>query len=94
MRDDSNPSFTNSTGSKHWYDSLGRFHREDGPAFIEPNVSEEWYKHNKRHRLDGPARIVTTDEGVLRLWYVDDKEYDKMDSVFDEAREKYPERFI
>lgn len=30
-------------------------HRDDGPAKIYPDGSEEWYQHGLRHRDDGPA---------------------------------------
>ena len=39
-----------------YYDINGRYHREDGPAYIEPNY-KVWYIHGKRHREDGPAYI-------------------------------------
>jgi|TARA_R110000851_G_scaffold7335_2_gene28579 hypothetical protein len=38
-----------------WYDSDGKFHRDNGPAVIYPNGDEEWYQHGDLHRTDGPA---------------------------------------
>ena len=32
-------------------------HREDGPAIVRPDGSEEWYRNGMRHRDDGPAII-------------------------------------
>lgn len=37
-------------------DSDGKFHREDGPAYIKEGMVEKWYRHGQLHREDGPAR--------------------------------------
>lgn len=47
-------------------DNDGKLHREDGPALIEPDGTQEWYRHGKRHRDDGPARVWP--DGA-RYWY-------------------------
>lgn len=46
----------------------GEFHREDGPAVMDPNT-EAWYLNGKLHRLDGPA-LTYFDHGapVQRFW--------------------------
>jgi hypothetical protein len=52
----------------------GALHREDGPAFEEPDGYKAWYKNGKRHREDGPARIFSNGtEG----YYLNGKEYSK-----------------
>ena len=40
---------------KYWYDSDGKWHRENGPAIEWADGGKFWYKHGKRHREDGPA---------------------------------------
>jgi len=35
-----------SDGSKRWYLN-GEFHREDGPAYVEPNGTKAWYLNGK-----------------------------------------------
>ena len=77
-------------GIKTWYKD-GIIHKDDGPAVIHVDGTICWYKNGKIHREDGPAVIEPDGE---EEWYLNGIEYDKMDSVFDEAREKYPERFI
>jgi len=42
-------------GHKHWYDSDGELHREDGPAIEWAHGGKEWVKHGEWHREDGPA---------------------------------------
>jgi hypothetical protein len=34
-------------GNQTWYDEMGRFHREDGPAIIFVDGVELWYYHGK-----------------------------------------------
>ena len=46
--------------------SNGLPHREDGPARIYPDGSQEWYRNGQLHRDDGPAVICT--DGTL-YWY-------------------------
>ena len=38
-------------------DGGGRLHRDDGPAQVKSDGTQEWYQHGKRHRDDGPAII-------------------------------------
>ncbi len=44
-------------GSVVWTDENKKWHREDGPAWIEPDGCQSWYWRGKRHRDDGPAVI-------------------------------------
>jgi len=46
---------TNKHETKRWYDSDGKWHREDGPAIEWADGNKSWYKHGKRHREGGPA---------------------------------------
>jgi len=48
------------------YEILGKLHRDDGPAIIRADGSEEWYQHDKLHRDDGPAIIRADGSGE---WY-------------------------
>ncbi len=38
-------------------DEDGQWHRDDGPAVIESNGSQWWFRHGQLHRDDGPAMI-------------------------------------
>lgn len=58
-------------GTMIWSDHDGRYHRENGPAIIEPNGVKEYYIHGKKHRLDGPAYIGRF--GAFR-WFVNNIE--------------------
>ena len=114
MRDDSTYTAIDSYGTKKWFGSdkklhredgpaiifkdntrywiiNGKIHREDGPALINHQGTKYWYLNNNLHREDGPA--IIWEEGK-KQWYVYGIQYDKTDSVFNKAREKYPERFI
>jgi len=42
-------------GNKVWYDSDGKFHRDDGHAVEWTDGGKFWLKHGKYHREDGPA---------------------------------------
>jgi hypothetical protein len=42
-------------GTKRWYDSNGKLHRDDGPAVVYTNGHQSWYQHGQLHREDGPA---------------------------------------
>ena len=56
-----------------------RYHRENGPAFLELNLAgqkimESWYYYNKRHRVDGPAQQIWDNNGILiveEYWILD-----------------------
>ncbi len=62
-------------------DEQGKWHRDDGPALIWTNGTQEWYQHGEKHRDDGPAVISTNgaqfwyrhgerhrDDGPARIW--------------------------
>lgn len=60
---------TNRRIEKYFYKH--KLHREDGPALISYNDSGQildqyWYKHDKPHRLNGPAFITQK----TKSWYV------------------------
>jgi len=42
-------------GTKGWFLN-GKFHREDGPAFIWAFGAEAWFLDGLRHREDGPQQ--------------------------------------
>jgi hypothetical protein len=54
---------SNFTGIVKWsegaitYLKSGKYHREDGPAYIGFNGYKEWYFEGKLHNLNGPAII-------------------------------------
>jgi hypothetical protein len=48
----------------------GKLHRDDGPAVIKPDGTQEWYKEGKLHRDDGPAVIYTSN---ISNWNKDGK---------------------
>ena len=54
-------------GEKFWYDSNGKFHRDDGPAVIYADGDKAWYQHGVRHRADDPA-IIGADG--TEYWYL------------------------
>jgi len=58
----------NRYGTKKWFDSDKKFHREDGPAIEWHDGEKCWYKHGKRHREDGPA---VEDAGYKAYWLED-----------------------
>lgn len=47
-------------------DRTGRTHSLRSPAWIAADGTKLWYKHNKRHRLDGPA--VEYPSGEKEWW--------------------------
>ncbi len=44
----------------------GNYHREDGPAVIWANGTQEWHLNGKRHREDCPAYIGA--DGTQEWW--------------------------
>ncbi len=40
-----------------WTDGRGKLHRDDGPALIRLDGTQEWWQNDKQHREDGPAII-------------------------------------
>jgi hypothetical protein len=47
-------------------DEHGELHRDDGPALIWSDGTQEWWQHGERHRDDGPALIRS--DG-MQVWY-------------------------
>lgn len=48
-------------------DHQGRWHREDGPAYIsDGGLYKAWYRHGLKHREDGPA--VTFGKTWFGVW--------------------------
>lgn len=43
--------------SVEWTDEDGRLHRDDGPAVIHHDGTQEWWQHGERHRDNGPAVV-------------------------------------
>jgi hypothetical protein len=60
----SKPFFKN--GEEKWRKANGQLHRLYGPAHIQANGSQYWYKDGQSHRDDGPAMIFP--DGNLR-WF-------------------------
>lgn len=52
----------------YWHE--GRIHRDDAPAVLWADGSEEWFRRGRRHRDVGPA-CSWSDE--TRLWFVEGK---------------------
>ncbi len=50
-----------------YYNDLGQYHREDGPAIIYPNGHKEWLINGMYHRIDGPA--IEYADGS-KAWYL------------------------
>jgi len=42
-------------GAIEWRGEEGELHRVGGPARIFPSVREEWFRHGRLYRGDGPA---------------------------------------
>lgn len=42
-------------GTQMWLTKDGTFHREDGPALVYRDGTEEWYENGYKHRKGGPA---------------------------------------
>jgi hypothetical protein len=42
------------------------FHREDGPAVIREDGTEQWWLYGEKHRIGGPAVISLT--GYQEYW--------------------------
>ena len=44
-----------SYGNRFYYNSAGKWHRENGPAIVWSNGTKIWYQNGLRHRTDGAA---------------------------------------
>lgn len=49
----------------YWVDASGLLHRDDGPAMMFDDGTQQWYQHGVLHREDGPAEIYNNN---LKLW--------------------------
>ena len=59
-------------GTRWYYNSANRLHRESGPAIEHTNGSKfwYWYQNGLRHRTDGPA--IELADGT-KFWYQNGK---------------------
>ncbi|RTK96151.1 MAG: hypothetical protein EKK64_04940 [Neisseriaceae bacterium] len=53
---------------KVWYVNGKRHRRNDLPAVVKNDGSQEWYYTGKRHRENGPAVIIPKN-GIIEYWY-------------------------
>jgi len=53
-------------GNKHWYNSRGEYHRDDGPAFEGIDGDKFWCRNGQLHREDGPACEIA--DGRKQWW--------------------------
>lgn len=75
-------------GDIQWVLPNGDLHREDGPAKIGVNGTEEWWVNGKKHREGGPATITTNGD---QYWYLNGKRH-RLDGpafVFDNIKHWY-----
>ena len=54
-------------GTVRWYNTDGKLHRLDGPAFEYVDGTKYWYKNGHLHREDGPA--IEEADGYI-AWYL------------------------
>ena len=57
-------------GTVVYLDEEGQVHRDDGPAVICQDGTEEWFKHGQLHRIGGPAVCRA---GVYQEWYIENR---------------------
>ena len=72
------------SGSILWLDREGEIHRTNQPAYINPGYYKSWFKHGKRHRLDGPA--VEFGNGNVQ-WWIEGVYYNSFSKFIIVARE-------
>jgi hypothetical protein len=58
--------FVLNDGIHEWRNKVSQRHRDDGPAVIKPDGTQEWYIKGLRHRLDRPA--VVGADGTEEWW--------------------------
>ena len=63
-------------GTIHYRNEKGQYHREDGPAYEQPDGYKAYCINNMLHREDGPARIHPNGN---EEWYLNGKKYTKED---------------
>jgi hypothetical protein len=71
-------------------DGVKMYKTKDGDRIVRSNGDEEWYKHGKRHRLDGPA-VVCVD--VTKEWWVNGKHH-RLDGPAVEDADGYKEWYV
>ena len=59
-------------GTRRYYNSEGKLHREDGPAVEYPSGTVMWCQNGVLHRTDGPA--VEYADGN-KEWWINGVEY-------------------
>ncbi len=57
---------TDDAGTKRYYNSVGQFHRLEGPAVRYVNGAYAWFENGVRHCATGPA--IRNSIGRLRWW--------------------------
>lgn len=57
----------NKRGDKSWLNQQGLLHREDGPAYIREDGTQEWFINGPRHRENGPALEHSSGR---KSWYI------------------------
>lgn len=57
-------------GNVQWKTPSGLLHREDGPAVILIDGTQDWWVNGEKHRVDGPAVILP---GYFQAWYLHNK---------------------
>ena len=57
----------NEYGTRMYYNSANKLHRDDGPAVEISDGDKFWYQNGLRHRTDGPA--IATPSGY-KAWYI------------------------
>jgi hypothetical protein len=74
-------------GNKWWYDSNGKFHRDDDPAVVRANGTKVWYQHGNIHRDNGPAvECASGDKWWLNSQYMSFDEWLDQVDISDEAK--------
>lgn len=58
----------------YWVNDNLQYHRENGPAVIHSDGTQEWWQNGKLHREDGPA-IGLHPQKCFNYWYIDHVEY-------------------
>ena len=56
----------NEYGTRMYYNSANKLHRDDGPAAESSDGDKFWYQNGLIHRTDGPASVSP---GGTKEWY-------------------------
>ena len=71
-------------GCEVWKNDDGKFHREDGPAYVRSFVVKKWYINGELHREGGPAVVwnsIYDDEYWLGGVNLTEEEYKKKERM-------------